>query len=93
VNDRWQVQAAEVRDEPAKLGGRVELRGRLSGVNWSARPLELTLRGVRVMVAAPVLEASGCAGTGTFDIELKAARGRLPMQVLELRCSPAAPGN
>lgn len=92
VNDRWQVQAAEVRDEPAKLGGRVELRGRLSGVNWSARPLELTLRGVRVMVAAPVLEASGCAGTGTFDIELKAARGRLPMQALELRCSPAAPG-
>jgi hypothetical protein len=93
VGDRWEVLRAEVRDEPSKLGGRVELRGRLAGVDWSARPLELTLRGVRVVIPPGLLANSSCSGNAALDVEIEAARGRLPLQALGLRCAVPAPVN
>ncbi|MFM1855482.1 MAG: hypothetical protein RLZ83_791 [Pseudomonadota bacterium] len=95
VGAAWEVQRAEVRDEPAKLGGRVELKGRLTGMDWTAQPLLLTLRGVRLRIPPDVLSVSGCPALGAapVDVEIEAARGRLPLQALALRCTTPPPDN
>jgi hypothetical protein len=93
VGERWDVQRAEVRDQPTKLGGYVELRGSVTGIDWNVRPLELTLRGVRVAISDDVLTSSGCSGAGPLSLEIVAARGRLPLRALALSCSLPPPGN
>jgi hypothetical protein len=90
------VQGVARRDAPEKLGGRGELRARLSGIDWSAQPLVLTLRGVRVAVPAGVLADSTCAdfGAAPVDVEVEAARGVLPVRALALKCvAPVLPGS
>jgi hypothetical protein len=96
VSGRWEVQAVERRDSPQKLGGRVVLRARSSGIDWLQQPLELTLRGVRVVVPGDVSAASNCAafGTAAVDVEVVATPGPLPIGALAVQCSaPAFPGN
>ena len=96
VAGNWQVQGVARRDAPEKLGGRVELRARLSGIDWSAQPLVLTLRGVRVAVPAGVLADYTCAdfGAAPVDVEVEAARGVLPVRALALKCvAPVLPGS
>ncbi len=89
VGGRFEVLRSEVRDQPGKLGARVELRARLSGVDWSQPSLLLTPRGVRVLVPGQVIQASGCAGFGSaaVDVAIEAAPGALPLRATSLECS------
>jgi len=95
VGGRLAVLGTEVRDQPGKLGGSVELRARLSGVNWNQPLLQLRPRGVAVVLAAELVRASGCAafGQAAVDVVIEAVPGALPLRPTKLACSlaPAAP--
>jgi len=97
VGGRFEVLRSEPREQPGKPGARVELHARLADVDWGQSALVLTPRGVRVLVPASVVQASGCAahGRAAVDVEIEAAPGAFPLRATRLECSPApatAPG-
>ena len=91
VGGRFEVLRSELREQPGKPAARVELHARLADVDWGQAALLLTPRGVRVLVPASVVQASGCAayGRAAVDVEIEAAPGALPLRATRLECSPA----
>ena len=91
VDGRFEVLRSEARDQPGKSGTQVELRARLSGVDWTQPSLLLRPRDVPVLVPAHLIPASGCAGFGpsVVDVVIEAAPGALPLRARTLECSAA----
>lgn len=91
VGGRFEVLRSELREQPGKSAARVELHARLADVDWGQAALLLTPRGVRVLVPASVVQASGCAayGRAAVDVEIEAAPGALPLRATRLECSLA----
>lgn len=92
VGTRFEVLGAELRDPPGKPGAQVELHARLADVDWAQPSLQLTPRGVRVLLPAAVVQASGCAayGRAAVNVEIEAAPGALPLRATRLQCAPTA---
>jgi hypothetical protein len=91
VDGRFEVLRSEVRDPSGQSGSQVELRARLSGVDWTQPSLLLRPRDVPVLVPAHLIPASGCAGFGSsaVDVVIEAAPGALPLRARTLECSAA----
>ena len=94
--DAWEIDAAAATPPQVSTtgvaglpgGAKVQLSGTLSSVDWTAQPLELTLRDTRVQVPADVLGASTCAAQlGAVSLEIDASPGPLPLVATRLACA------
>jgi hypothetical protein len=99
--DAWEIDAAAATPPQVSTtgvaglpgGAKVQLSGTLSSVDWTAQPLELTLRDTRVQVPASVLGASTCAAQGgAVSLEIEASPGPLPLVATRLACAAVETG-
>lgn len=93
-NGQLQVVSAAVQSGATALTREIELKGVISGVNFSARPVVFALRGTTVQAAAAALDAE-CPAAGTGDVYLQ-VQGRMPVGSATLvasrvQCKPQSP--